>query len=53
MGNQGITWIVEHIPKLFTTFIHKITKYQRNNTDSKIIDIAYSKTCIMRLLDVG
>ena len=52
LGNQGIAQILELITEILTPCIGKITKSERKNTDSKIIDIANCKTCTRRLLDV-
>jgi len=51
-GNQGISWIFEHIEELLTALIRKNTIYQRNNLDSKIIDIANCQTCKNEILAV-
>jgi len=45
MGNQGIVWIYVLITVLLTTFLGKNMTYKRKKTDSKIINIAYCKTC--------
>jgi len=44
-GNQGIMLIYTFITALLTAVIGKDTMYQRQNTDSKLIDIASCKTC--------
>jgi len=51
-GNPGIAQIFEHIPKLLTALIGKSTIYQRQNTESKIINIANCKTCKNKLFTV-
>jgi len=43
-GYQGVMWIVEHITELLTSLTGKNSIYHRKNTDSKLIDIANSKT---------
>jgi len=42
-GNQSIVPIFAHITELLTILIGNITTYERNNTDSKLIDIANCK----------
>lgn len=44
--------MIELITQLLTASIGKISKFNRNNTDSKVIDIAHGKTCIKTLLHV-
>jgi len=52
IANEGIARIFERITELSTTLIGENTIYQRNNTDSKIIDIANCKTCNNNILAV-
>ena len=51
-GNESTTWIFEHITELLTAMIGKNSIYQWKNMDSKIIDIANSKTCKHKWLSV-
>ena len=50
LGDQGIVQIYKFITELLTAFLGKNMTYNWKNTDSKIIDIAYSNTCKQRLL---
>jgi len=49
-GNQGIGQIFMHIPELLTALIGNNTIYHKNNTDSKLNNIANCKTCKNTLL---
>ena len=51
-GNQSITQIFERITEPLTALIGRYRIYQRNNTDSEIIDIANCTTCKNKLLVV-
>jgi len=44
-GNQGIARIFAFLTELLTTLIGKNTRYQRWNTDSKLINISSCKAC--------
>jgi len=52
LGNQGFMRMNKLRTKLLTAFIVKNTRYNRKNTDSKIINVADFKTCKNRLLAV-
>jgi len=52
IGNQGLTWIFEHKAELLTALTGTNTIHQRNNTDSKIIDIADCNLCKNKLVAV-
>jgi hypothetical protein len=45
-------WILELITELLTIFLYNDTKYNRYNTDLKIIDMANCISKTMRLLDI-
>jgi hypothetical protein len=43
LGNQGFGWINEFITELLTVSIAQNAKYKRENTHSKIINVANCK----------
>jgi len=52
LGNEGIAWIYELETSLLSALIPKNSTYYKKNTESKIINIANSKTFKKRLLAV-